>query len=167
MGPAWWSRGSHFVENGYPSLRFPNMVKMNIHEHWTRVTRFNPLWVSAITHSVKIASNIQYNTRLSKGGWKKNFQNSAFMKSVQNVFDRYSIWSVVFPNLGLEIALKLFTKILWRTHDRKSYTWPRVVTKISSCRVNTTSRRGIKQLGISFGSTFLLFSHKISRGSHS
>ena len=44
---AWWSRGSHFVENGYPSLRFPNMVKVNIHEHWTRVTRFNPLWVSA------------------------------------------------------------------------------------------------------------------------
>ena len=40
---AWWSRGSHFVENGYLTLRFPNMVKVNIHEHWTRVTRFNPL----------------------------------------------------------------------------------------------------------------------------
>ena len=23
-----------------------NMVKVNIHEHWARVTRFNPLWVS-------------------------------------------------------------------------------------------------------------------------
>ena len=23
----------HFGENGYPSLRFPNMVKVNIHEH--------------------------------------------------------------------------------------------------------------------------------------
>ena len=23
-------------------LRFPNMVKVNIHEHWMRVTRFNP-----------------------------------------------------------------------------------------------------------------------------
>ena len=43
---AWWSPSSHFVESGYPSLRFPNMVKVNIHEHWTRVTRFNPLWVS-------------------------------------------------------------------------------------------------------------------------
>ena len=32
----------------------------------------------------------------------------------------------------------------------------RVVTKISSCRANTTSRRGVKQLGISFGSIFLL-----------
>ena len=40
----------------------------------------------------------------------------------------------------------------------------RVVTKISSCRVNTTSRRGIKRLGISFGSIFVLFSNKSSRG---
>ena len=34
----------------------------------------------------------------------------------------------------------------------------RVVTKISSCQVNTISRRGIKWLGISFDSIFLLFS---------
>ena len=43
----------------------------------------------------------------------------------------------------------------------------RVVTKILSCRVNTTSRRGIKQLEISFGSIFLLFSNKSSHGGHS
>ena len=43
----------------------------------------------------------------------------------------------------------------------------RVVTKISSCQVNTTSRRGIKQQGISFGSIFLLFSNKSSQGPHS
>ena len=43
---SWWSPGGQFVENGYLSLRFPNMVKVNIHEHWTRVTRFNPWWVS-------------------------------------------------------------------------------------------------------------------------
>ena len=43
----------------------------------------------------------------------------------------------------------------------------RAVTKISSCRVNTTSRRGIKQLEISFGSIFLLFSYESSRGPHS
>ena len=36
----------------------------------------------------------------------------------------------------------------------------RAVTKISSCQVNTTSRRGIKQPGISFGSIFLLFSYE-------
>ena len=43
----------------------------------------------------------------------------------------------------------------------------RAVTKISSCRVNTRSRREIKQLGISFGSIFLLFSYESSRGPHS
>ena len=32
--------------------------------------------------------------------------------------------------------------------------------RISSCWVNTTIRRGIKRLGISFGSIFLLFSNK-------
>jgi len=37
-----------FVENGYLSLRFPNKVKVKIHEHWMGVTRFNPLWVSDI-----------------------------------------------------------------------------------------------------------------------
>ena len=40
----------------------------------------------------------------------------------------------------------------------------RVFTKISSCGVNTTSRRGIKRLGIFFGSIFLLFSKKSSWG---
>ena len=40
----------------------------------------------------------------------------------------------------------------------------RVVTKISSCRLNTASRRGIKRLGISFGSIFALFSNKSSQG---
>ena len=48
---AWWSRSSHFVKKGYLSLRFPNMVEVNIHEHWTRVTRFNPLWVSDVNWS--------------------------------------------------------------------------------------------------------------------
>ena len=38
------------------------------------------------------------------------------------------------------------------------------VTRISSCRVNTISRQGIKQLGISFGSVFILFSYESSRG---
>ena len=39
----------------------------------------------------------------------------------------------------------------------------RAVTKISSCWVQTTSRRGIKQLRISFGSIFLLFSYESSQ----
>ena len=64
---AWWSRSSHFVENGYPSLRFPNMVKMNIPEHWTRVTRFNPLWVSGSTDVVKINTDIDLTSSTFSG----------------------------------------------------------------------------------------------------
>ena len=41
--------------------------------------------------------------------------------------------------------------------------WRVVVTEISSCQVNTTSRQGMKQLGISFGSIFLLFSSESSQ----
>ena len=40
------------------------------------------------------------------------------------------------------------------------------VTKILCCRLNTTSRQGIKWQGISFGSIFLLFSHENNRGPH-
>ena len=38
----------------------------------------------------------------------------------------------------------------------------RVVSKISSYRVNTTSRRGIKQLGVSFGSVFFYFTLQVA-----
>ena len=51
-----------------------------------------------------------------------------------------------------------------REKYRHVYTEVRVVTKISSCQVNTTSRLGIKQLGISFGSIFRLFSYENSGG---
>ena len=44
---------------------------------------------------------------------------------------------------------------------------PRVVSKISSCQLNTTTRRGIRQIGISFGSIFFLFSYESSQGPHS
>ena len=40
----------------------------------------------------------------------------------------------------------------------------KAVTKISICQVNATIRWGIKQLGISSGSIFLLFSYEGSRG---
>ena len=40
----------------------------------------------------------------------------------------------------------------------------RTVSKISSCRVITTSRWGVKQLANSFASIFLLFSYRRSRG---
>ena len=47
----------------------------------------------------------------------------------------------------------------------KAYHWG--VSKISSSWVNTTSRWGIKQLEISFGSIFLLFFDERSWGPHS
>ena len=40
----------------------------------------------------------------------------------------------------------------------------RVVTKILSHQVNTTNSQGIKQLGISFGFTFLLVSYESDLG---
>ena len=46
-------------------------------------------------------------------------------------------------------------------------TVPTVATKILSCQVNTTSRWGTTQLGISFGSIFVLFSNESSQGPHS
>ena len=62
----------------------------------------------------------------------------------------------------------LRTKIFWMhslpnflthgalLHARALLLFSRDVTKISSCQVITTSRCGIKQLRISFGSIFLL-----------
>jgi len=38
----------------------------------------------------------------------------------------------------------------------------RAITQISSCQVNTTSRRGITQLGISFGSIFFYFPMEVA-----
>ena len=59
------------------------------------------------------------------------------------------------------------TKILVATVPKVVAAWRIVVTKISSCQVNTTSRKGMKQLGISFGSIFLLFSSESSQGPRS
>ena len=49
-----------------------------------------------------------------------------------------------------------------REKYRHAYTEVGVVTKNLSYRVSTTSRLGIKQLGVSFGSIFLLFSFESS-----
>ena len=72
------------------------------------------------------------------------------------------------PTIGIRLARNskeniCTWKLLWLLFDH-SMSNCRVVTKISSCRANTTSRWGIKWLGISFGSIFLLFSNKSSRG---
>ena len=54
--------------------------------------------------------------------------------------------------------------VLYLFHNTMCTASCRAVTMISSCWVHTTSRREIKQLGISFGSIFLLFSYESSRG---
>ena len=76
----------------------------------------------------------------------QSFKLSFMKRSKQAFIDKYI----------LKISVIFLTKLLNRD-----------VTKILSCRVNTTSRWGIKQLGISFGSIFLLFSNKSSQGPHS
>ena len=66
----------------------------------------------------------------------------------------------------LKKAVTIVTDRKMKTPEGQ-FTYLRVVTKISSCRVNTTSGRGIKQLGISFGSIFLFCSFESSRGRRS
>ena len=68
------------------------------------------------------------------------------------------------PSIFTSVMCNIFNHQLLQLQLLKETTVSRVVTKISSCRVNTTSRWGIKWLGISFGSIFLLFSNKSSRG---
>ena len=59
---------------------------------------------------------------------------------------------------------KVQNAVLYLFHNTMCTASRRAVNKISSCRVNTTSGRGIKQLGISIGSIFILFSFESSRG---
>ena len=64
---------------------------------------------------------------------------------------------------GREVLFRIKMTI-GKNSDLEGADFSKVVSKISSYRVNTTSRRRIKQLGISFGSIFLLFSSESSRG---
>ena len=73
------------------------------------------------------------------------------------------------PRINKIIVLILFyaSDADYPINKIKIHIQSRDVTKISSYEVNVTSRRGIKQLGISFGSTFLLLSNESSRRPHS
>ena len=62
------------------------------------------------------------------------------------------------------LEINLVCPDLMNIFINKFFLIDRVVTKISSCQVNTTSRWGIKWLGISFSSIFLLFSNKSRQG---
>ena len=54
--------------------------------------------------------------------------------------------------------------LILEDQSRKFVGGLRAVIKISRCRANDAGRRGIQQLGILFGSIFLLFSYKSRRG---
>ena len=119
---AWWSRGSHFVENGYLSLSFPNMVKVNIHEHWTRVTRFDPLWVSGHTvtqHYMEIALHDQSANcqPYCSPSWTSHHRPSKTHSSArcrlpgENVTGLHSVWLPV-KGLILQLRYKIALKIL-------------------------------------------------------
>ena len=71
------------------------------------------------------------------------------LNNISNIKTSYSLLTINFfvtPKQGQNI-------------EKKSW---RAIKKISSCQVNTTSRWGIKKVGISIGSIFLLFSNESS-----
>ena len=82
-------------------------------------------------------------------------------------------------NLFLSGTVGLSLEWLWEVKNKKKkkrkkekkretrflkFSIHKKTTKISNCRVNTTSRGEIEQLGISFSSIFLLFSYESIRG---
>ena len=91
--------------------------------------------------------------------WTWSFQNNIGKGKLTRFICSIKSWTGSFERARLESnGYEIYQNAKWRCQVR-------VVTKISRCRVNTTSRRGIKQVWISFGSIFLLFSYATSRGS--
>ena len=113
---AWWSCGSHCVENGYLSLRFPNMVKVDIQEYWMRVTRFNPLWVSVQTSSMNEHKNFSYRLNEKACGWNNNLWKVTKSATASNAclcLDRLAIsahstcnlWLITTENVDVKCAV--------------------------------------------------------------
>ena len=68
--------------------------------------------------------------------------------------------------LGTERTVN--STVLGRKSGSVNFTLPGLSLRFQVAgRVNTTSRQGIKQLGISFGSIFLLLSSESNGGPHS
>ena len=88
--------------------------------------------------------------------------NSDFLLTLKNGFRSKKIKTCIIISRSDKISLFLMSQgnLPYSLNIRL----PRTVTKISICPVDTTSRRGIKQLGISIDSVFLLFSYESSRG---
>ena len=97
-----------------------------------------------------------------KGKHKKGKKKTVFALSVPT--------TAVFLSGTVGLSLEWLWEVKKKKKERKEkrnkiskfnkHKEARVVTKISNCRVNTSSRGEIKQLGISFGSIFLLFSYE-------
>ena len=70
--------------------------------------------------------------------------------------------------LGTERTVNSTVTVLGRKSGSVNFTLPGLSLRFQVAgRVNTTSRQGIKQLGISFGSSFLLLSSESNGGPHS
>ena len=109
--------------------------------------------VSILNQFVKTSQIHNYRTR--------SVSSDSFYVKFSRTDKMYAFFSRIGAQIWNSIPYSIKIK---RLSFRKKI---RVVVNISICRVNTTSRLGIKHLGVSFGSNFLLFSIKSSRGPHS
>ena len=90
--------------------------------------------------------------------WTWSFQNNIGKGKVTRFISSVKSWTGSFERARLESNdYEIYQNAKWRCQVR-------VVTKISSCRVNTTSRRGIKQVGIFLVIFFFYFPMKVARG---
>ena len=111
--------------------------------------------VSILNHFVKTSRICIHNYRA------RSVSSDSFYVKFSRTDKMYAFFSRIGAQIWNSIPYSIKIK---RLSFRKKI---RVVVNISICRVNTTSRLGIKHLGVSFGSNFLLFSIKSSRGPHS
>ena len=117
---------------------------------------------------------LSWNDQFSAANWCQHwfefFPNPPvnILGMVENLLvhhDKRIMQHFVSCNVTSQVSPLLKGVLNWHVESIKSL--GRVLTKISDCQVNTTSRQGIKQLRISFGSIFLLFSYESSRGPRS
>ena len=104
--------------------------------------------------------------------FREKCNDSDFLLTLKNGFRSKKMKTCIIISRSDEISLFIMSRARdkenWKHRVNLPYSLnirlPRTVTKISVCPVNTTSRRGIKQLGISIDSVFLLISYESSRG---
>ena len=136
---------------------------------WQRKKRKIDMWHTQAGSNSQVSTNVSNTQGLPGGGGMLKFpidQHIRFMLHLYAFsFNRFLIFNELRSSKPFHkrtfCALHNYTLLNIRTIVQNYTPTPaliRVVTNISSCRVNTTSRRGIKQLGISLGSIFLLFS---------